>query len=1031
MMSPGVAEPLTILGLDIGANSVGWVLIDRQEEEGPGRLKDAGVRVFEAGMNLPEESEKEASHNVERRQARQRRRLLERRRMRLYAVRRTLQDHGLLPPGDPRYDAAFKQWLSQTDPYTSRAQGLDARLEPHQIGRAIYHLAHRRGFLSNRRAPEKKDEKPKVLQKAIGHLEDEMKSAKARTLGEYLSRIAPPERRRSQYTLRKWLQEEFDKLWKSQQGHHPGLLTPELKQKIRDKIFHQRPLKSVARLVGTCELERGRKRAPRALLLAQRVRLLQEVNNAQVSIEGCPRRRLTHDERKKLVKALETSAELKFAKVKKILGFPQSVTFNLDRAGKKGFVGNKTAARLIEIFGKKGWDQLYSRDRDIVVEGLLTIQKEGDRGRDEIVKEWGKRRWSLAEEQAEALADVALEDGYAHHSVQAMEKLLPHLEAGLTHPEALERAYPDPTAATAVDRLPHAPKLRNPIVERALAETRKVVNSLIHRYGKPARIRIELTRDLKRTSREREKIWKGQRQREWERGRAEKAIANEIDRQQPSRDDIERYRLWEECNHQCPYTGRQINMADLFHESRFDVEHIIPLSRSMDNSFLNKTLCEAQCNRERKRNKTPWEAFGETPAWEDIIARVKRFKADEETKKAKRRRFEMKQVDDKFTAQQLNDTAYASRMARDYLARLYGNQWKKCVEVSRGRVTAYLRRAWGLETILGAKPDEAAAETRRGKARDDHRHHAIDAAVVALTTLGAVHALSNAAKQEIPGKARFRPILPPWEGLVQQVRDAVEKMIVSHRPERRVSGQLHKETFYGFVTDPRTGQKRAVVRKRVEALTRHEIKKKEIVDPTVRAAVEARLEVLRNQDPKNAFKNPSDHPTLRTRKGCEIPIHRVRVFQAVKPKTIGSGISERRVALANNHHLEVFEKPDGSWMGEVVTMLEAMRRKKTGEPIIRRQDNEGRRLLFSLSRGEAVQINTGTGERVTAVVQTISGPNPGKVDIEFRRHSDARKAEDVRKAGDRIRVSSYADLKQREARKVLLTPLGEIRWAND
>ena len=83
------------------------------------------------------------------------------------------------------------------------------------------------------------------------------------------------------------------------------------------------------------------------------------------------------------------------------------------------------------------------------------------------------------------------------------------------------------------------------------------------------------------------------------------------------RDDITKYLLWEECNKQCIYTGQSIGLDDIFNKNRFDIEHTIPFSRSLDDSFNNKTLCEATENRNVKKNRTPYEAYsGDEKKWE-------------------------------------------------------------------------------------------------------------------------------------------------------------------------------------------------------------------------------------------------------------------------------------------------------------------------------------------------------------------------------------------------------------------------------
>jgi CRISPR-associated endonuclease Csn1 len=218
--------------------------------------------------------------------------------------------------------------------------------------------------------------------------------------------------------------------------------------------------------------------------------------------------------------------------------------------------------------------------------------------------------------------------------------VLPLLEKGKTYSEALVDAYgvtSDEGSRTLPDQpldiLPPLSKVttvRNPIVQRALSETRKVVNAILRRYGKPDKIRIELARDLKKNAKQREAVIKRMRTNETANQKAKERLAREEGLQKFSRTDILKVLLFEECGGHCPYTNEPINWNDLFGDHpRFDIEHIIPFSRCFDDSFMNKPLCLASENRNVKGKKTPWEAYGSNPErFEEIIERVSRFKGD-------------------------------------------------------------------------------------------------------------------------------------------------------------------------------------------------------------------------------------------------------------------------------------------------------------------------------------------------------------------------------------------------------------------
>ena len=134
------------------------------------------------------------------------------------------------------------------------------------------------------------------------------------------------------------------------------------------------------------------------------------------------------------------------------------------------------------------------------------------------------------------------------------------------------------------------------------------MNACVRLFGKPQRVRIELATELKKPRKEREATWKSNRERQKIRDAATLRIMKEAGIKSPTRTDKEKYILAEECNWICPYTGKPITMATLFQSPQFDVEHIVPLSVSLDNGFRNKTLCHHEFNRHIKRNMTPFES---------------------------------------------------------------------------------------------------------------------------------------------------------------------------------------------------------------------------------------------------------------------------------------------------------------------------------------------------------------------------------------------------------------------------------------
>ncbi|GMW00127.1 MAG: hypothetical protein AMXMBFR84_12650 [Candidatus Hydrogenedentota bacterium] len=1034
-----------VLGLDLGTNSVGWALIEYAAGK-PTRLIRSGARVFDPGVDGTAqdiEQGKDESRNAKRREARQQRKQADRRRRRMAKTAAALQRMGLLPSGDIRDHMARHQFFKTLDaqlydsyksigidsnlldqlPYFLRARALDHPLKAHALGRAIYHLGHRRGFETNRKSTAKDDEEEGQVKEGISQLQTMMNEARARTLGEYFAGLNPHESRiRSRWTSRAMYKAEFDAIWNAQMAHHPDLLSEAAKQEIYRCIFRQRPLKSQKNLIGQCELELGRKRAPIAILDSQKIRMLQRINDLCILEDGetIP---LTAEQREAIISKLSFQGDAKFSAIRTLLKLKKTTKFNLEAGGEEKLPGNRTAAKLHAILGER-WLQMPPREQNELVEEILSTVKQ------ETLKSRGIKRWKLDSDTAEDLAQIRLEPGYSRFSRQALAKLVPRLEQGEFLQTAIKNEYGsqrfEDRPLTALPMLEDSGiVLRNPMVQRTLTELRKVVNAIIREHGKPDLIRIELARDMKKPRKKREEAWKKNRQRQKQREAAAAQIHKKTGNPHPSREDIERILLAEECGWECPYTGKSIGINNLIGEqSQFDVEHILPFARCLDDSFMNKTLCYHEENRNRKRNKTPWEAYGESPEWDAIITRVGRFQGD--AREAKLRRFKMKSLEslDSFTNRQLSDTRYVSTIASRFLGLLYGGivdaAGKKRVQPGRGEVTAILRNAWNLNRILSDGPR---------KSRDDHRHHAIDAIAIALTDTRTLKQLSDAAKKGGDEQMRrwWKKMEIPWNTFLQDVQTAIASMIVSHRVSRRVSGPLHEETLYSKIYVDEEGKPCVHVRKPIDGISANEVEA--IVDRAVYDAVKQKLLELGTDDTKKAFADKDNLPKLSRKAGGSVPIKRVRIRKRASTFQIGQTGRNRHVVPASNHHMEIIEvldkKGEPKWEDIIVDQYTALQRLRNKQPIVQRDHGEGRRFVMSLAIGDVLQMNMEDGSTTLALVRGIS-----KDRVSLAGLVDARLKKEIISSGG-WEMPRLNALRRRSSRKLSVSPLGALRHSND
>ena len=977
------------LGLDLGPNSIGWALVEEDDSD-PKSLEAIGVRVFQEMVERKTKTPK----NHKRRDARQTRRQRSRRKMRRDTLQNELVRCGLLPESTEAREELFHA----TDPYEIRKRGLDHELAPHELGRAIFHLNQRRGFLSNRKVRDSGDKKKEdgVVKQEIVELKKEIEESGSRTLGEFL---ADQPNKRERRTERKMYEDEFDALWKKQAEFRPELFTDALRARIRKILFFQRPLKIQKFLVGKCTFEPHKKRCPWCRPEAQWFRALQDVNNLEVrNPETGTHRLLGQDEREVIKKQLKEKKTLTWNGVRKALGFHAGETFNLEEGGKKNLIGARTLVDIRKILTKKTWEAMSGSEQEEFLEDLFSIHKE------EALLSRLEKHWKLSREQAEEFLNTEFQPGYASLSLRAIRRITPHLEKGLNYHDACQEAgylRDDQKQIDSKDLLQPAPNLRNPIVQKAINEVRKVVNAVIREHGKPTRIRVELARDLKLGQKQKIRV-NAQNKRNRDLNDEARGVMAELGQFDNGENRL-RYRLWKEQKGMCPYTGKSIGMNDIF-TAAVEVDHILPYSRTLDDSYMNKVLSLASANR-AKGNATPYEKWGRDPK---LLQRVSSMK---EVPFSKRRRFEQKELKlDEFIERQLNDTRYISREVKDYLKDLGAD-----MQVTTGQATAALRRSWGLNAILAIDSDLE-------KNRADHRHHAIDALVVALTSSKLFYSIANlsAEVREILGKRRF-PLGDPWLGFMGDVREKVEAIVVSHQPLRKISGAFHEETAYGRILHE--GREVFVRRVALESLRSPQVKK--IVDRRIRALVEERLET-HGGNAKAAFAKPlylehSRNGTGRTR------VKTMRVAENLNPDGLfgvrreGEDAPFKYYALGNNHHIEIIENVETcKRKGLVVSAMEAARRaRRERTPIVRRDHGDGWRFVMSLSINDLVRLDAPENGCDIFRVQKISTDRV----ITLRAHTSATIDDNTTRV--------FKNPNTFRGQKLSVDPLGKLETAHD
>lgn len=991
-----------ILGIDTGTNSLGWAVIDR-DEDGACRLIKKGSYIFQEGVKEGDGSSKSAERSGYRRLRRQ----YFRRRLRKIEVLKVLIDLGWCPylsaealhlwHTKKQYpmDEDFMAWQRTDEKYDKNPYAyrhiclhdeldLDSEAGRYILGRAIYHLAQRRGFLSNRLEQNDKDDKERgAVKQGISKLSEEIAEAGCDYLGDYFYKLYSEQgntvRIRSRYTDREaHYKKEFAAICERQH------LSSATVKALERALYFQRPLKSQRFSVGKCVFEAKRKKARCADShpMFERYRMLSFVNNIRVKRpQDTELRPLNEEERQKAYNLFYRKSKPKFDFediAKAIAGRghyqhigdapdPDSHYYQFNCHMTQTVCGCPTTAALRSIFGE-------DYQRAIAEQYLMGGNKSPEQMVDDVwnvlysftsdehVKTWAKERLQLDEEQALQFSKIRLSRSFASLSLAAIRLILPWLERGLPYSHAVFMAkipaivgdtvwaaehdtieahiveiitrhnqeknhreyHIEPLdkqikqylldnfdlAPGAVDMLYHPSKtdvypdvqansqdiyqlgspmtnaVRNPMAMRSLHQVRKVVNLLLRQrvIDQHTEVHIEYARELNDANK-RKAIAQWNKDRENKRSEIAGHIKKEFEGLdfEPTADDLLKYELWEEQEHHCLYTGREIGIKDFIAPNpRFDIEHTIPRSLGGDSTMENLTLCDSQYNREVKKAQIP----SQLPNHEEVLARIEKWKEkisklQKELAQNKRKtfsgmakeskdpiiqkrhrlrmeldywqgkynRFTMTEVPEGFSRRQGAGIGLVSRYAGLYLSSLFhepGERRRSNVYTIKGTITAEFRKIWGIQSEY------------EKKSRDNHIHHCIDAIVIACIQPRDHATIANYYRQleAYEWHQRNKPTFDkPWPTFTEDLKKLADEVLVVHntpdnmpkQASKRVKtpngivvakrdcarGSLHNDTYYGAIE--RDGEIRYVVRKALSSLKMSDVEN--IVDETVKAII--------------------------------------------------------------------------------------------------------------------------------------------------------------------------------------------------
>lgn len=766
------------LGLDVGIKSVGWCVLECDENGEPIQINALNSRIFDAA----EQPKTGASLAEPRRNARGLRRRIRRKSFRLERIRKLFSENGIELFETQDDLICLKDEYKNLDVVKLRSDALDKNLTEAEFARVLYSLARHRGFKSNKRVVETDDgdeeKKGKGKNKDEGKLlssiresEEEMRESGMRTRGEqlykkYLLEGKPVHNKGGDYSMcvsRDILVKEIELLFEKQKEIGNNFATDENKEKYLDIFLSQRnfdegPGKGSqytgSHDVKKCEIYRDEDVAAKGTYTSEWATIYQKINNLSI-ICGGDRRRLSNEERQIAVELAKKVDKVTYKAFRKAIKLDEDYRFSaLNYSEKKKSDKKKNEGEsksdVVEINDvvdslaceDKG-DFITAKNSNKIVKALNDNLKSDIELIDEIAEICTKYKSEnlfrsaiaeskiidgrLDEETIEKLSKIDMK-GYGHLSLHVLREILPYLEEGMVYSDAMQKAGHNHSEHNFEKQKYLGTKevydaiggVTSPVVKRALSQTVKVIDAVIRQYGSPYAINIELARDMSMSKDERDKLKKENDAR---------AAKNEAIRENiaklnamPNSTNVLKYKLYEEQDHKCAYSMETLDINHLFEDGYYEIDHIIPYSRSFDDSFNNKVLVLKREN-QNKRNSTPVEYFERIGRdYDEVLAF---WKAVYQKRNRKKLEFlQKKEINEsEWKNRALNDTRYASRMLanliKDYL--LFDEKSKEKygrVETVKGAITSYLRRFWGVQKIR----------------EDGDKHHAVDAAIIACVT---------------------------------------------------------------------------------------------------------------------------------------------------------------------------------------------------------------------------------------------------------------------------------------------------------
>ncbi|MGQ0523965.1 MAG: type II CRISPR RNA-guided endonuclease Cas9, partial [Betaproteobacteria bacterium] len=872
------------LALDIGTASCGLVAVELNAQGEPVGIIHRALHVFSEPLLPAKSGGVGEPKKAARRAARMARRVIDRRARRLKRISRLAAllnlDQGRIP-SDTGQELHAMRAKAVTSPI-----GLDDFL------RVLLKLAKRRGYAGDFKI--RKDSEQGQVQSGISALANEMKSASCATLGQYLhERFKAGKtlklKEAGLYAHRKILVDEFNAIWDEQQRYHPILADTRpdplderkrvrpIRDQFFDAIFFQRPLKSVAPMVGNCSLEPSLPRAPMAQPATQAFRIEKQLADLRWGMgrNALPLSQVQRDAIREMLSdpaQINKDGKLKFEKIyKRLDSIPkvpgQRGSLNMERSSREDLTGNRTLRAFKDLGVLESWQALDGASQLRLINFLADLGSPDQVDqpawhtrftKSVLIKNSRTNRWEerqvprtldpkmvafidllVETEKFDRLSNMGLQTGRASYSIRTLERLTDCMRSeGLDEHNAIQKCYPpEPPTGELLTHLPPHRVTGNVVVDVALSVVRRATNDALAALREPpSEVVVELSRDMalgiKARGEIEKKIEKNRKRRENAR---KELVSHDI---LATERKVLRFLLWEQQGKRhCPYCSEPMNLEQAIDGNATNFEHILPRTLTRVGRQRNHlVLAHRSCN-DLKRDRTPYEAFGhDENRWAAVTFCASVLEGNKQFAKArllKLQDYEHEVLDNEsiadFSERQYAETSWIGKLTAQWMREISAK-----VSVSRGSMTAHLRRIWKLETVIAQARFDAGLPVldqdgekftlddfkrfkpfweghtgsdhprtdRKIDKRIDHRHHLIDALVIAQTSVSLYQRIARHYKELAERRAEGEPIrlklevAPPIQDLREQALEIVRAVAIRHKPDRQISGNFFKGLPY-------------------------------------------------------------------------------------------------------------------------------------------------------------------------------------------------------------------------------------------